>query len=124
MMTMKVNLRGSIHKTVLFLLVIVSNSSLSFSQITAQNAKFFQIVKNGNLEHVATDNFKNSWSEIVEFSNQDDNYLLFYNRNQGAGKVFSYNEEGQMTNILSMSNWQNDWDTIESGNFGKANVVF
>ncbi len=95
----------------------------SFSA-NAVNAKFFRLDEAGGLQRVTQATWQNRWSQIVPFAVDGRNLLLFYNREQGSGKVYSYDSRGKLRGVASRRGWSKGWDNIVSGSFGRANMVF
>ena len=106
------------------LLAFISIIFLAAPFAHAQNAKMFKLTANGDLSKVKGYNWSNRWAQIVPFSDGGQNLLLFYDRDRGRAKLFSYNHAGRMTRRETYSGWSKDWDHVVAGEFGQANMIF
>jgi hypothetical protein len=90
----------------------------------AESAKMFKLTANGDLSKVTGYNWSNRWTQIVPFSARGENLLLFYDRDRGLAKLFSYNHAGGLVRKKAYSGWSKDWDHVIGGQFGEANMIF
>ncbi len=106
------------------LLAFISIIFLGAPTANAESAKMFKLTANGDLSKVKGYNWSNRWAQIVPFSARGENLLLFYDRDRGLGKLFSYNGAGQMFRKKTFTGWSKDWDHVIAGQFGEANMIF
>ncbi len=77
------------------------------------NAKFFNLSSSGTLQPVCDFVWSKDWSELVSTRSSDGKkMLIFYNREEGQGKSFTYSTSGTITELGFWNNWQKTWDQV------------
>jgi hypothetical protein len=114
------------HGTTLALLTLCVAMAIADNS-SAQNAKFFNLTTSGSLTNVKSYNWQPNWHSVLSGRATDGTLtrmLLFYDREGGTGKTFSYDSGANISELNSWTDWATDWDVVLFQDFGTFNSIF